>query len=179
MKNLFSFLMCMLLFSTIGLQAQTYTQIDKLDEMSSFNSQNSQLNFLSNQKNITEANNIPNFNGNNIFITQIGEGNVVKSTTKSQTSEIQITQNGKDNTTELNLEAKTIRETILQNGDNNSFMDYNVGSGTVKFHSAEIVQTGDNLNIEWYGNNSISEKLNLSQQGNGYGKTILVRSFSK
>jgi len=164
----------MLLFTTLGVQAQIYTQ----QEMASFNSQDSQLNYLSNQNNTIATNKTPRFDGNNIFITQVGEGNIVRSTTKSQTSDIRIAQNGNDNTTSLNLEANTIRETVIQNGDNNSFIDYNVGRGTVDFHNAEIIQSGNNHNIEWYGGNSISEKLKITQQGNGFGKTILVRSFN-
>lgn len=178
MIKTYSFLMFMLLFATLGVKAQTYTQTNRQVEMASFNSQNSQLNYLSNQNSKVTTNNTSNSNGNNIFISQTGDGNVVNSTTKSQNSDIRVIQNGIDNNTALNLEANIIHESVLQEGNNNSFIDYNLGAGSVDFHSGEIIQKGDNHNVEWYGGNSISEKLKVSQQGNGYGKTILVRSFN-
>lgn len=178
MKNKYKYIIFTLLIATTALQAQNYTQANQQLEVSSFNSQNSQLNFLSTQNIKGNTTSTSSFNGNNIFISQIGEGNVVNSSTSSQTSDIRITQNGNDNITALNLEANTIREIVLQEGNNNSFVDYNVSKSTVDFHSGEIIQRGDNLNIEWYGGNSISEKLKVTQQGNGFGKTILVRSFN-
>jgi major curlin subunit len=179
MKKSLVFLVCIFFSSISGLKAQNYIQGVQLMEVVSFNSHPAHLNFLSKQEKTTSNPNFPNFSGNNIFISQIGIGNKVKSTTKSQSSNIRISQMGNYNISDLNIKARTIRETVIQKGNNNKFKDYNIGVDRVNLHMGKIVQYGNDHSIEWYGNNSISESLNISQNGNGYGKTILVRSFSQ
>lgn len=178
MKNLNKLWTLLFVFFCITLNAQIYVQTNQQEEMSSFTTQNSQLDYLSSQNRNIETKSSLNVNGNNIFISQTGENNVVNSTTKSQQSDIRIIQDGNFNYTALNLEATTIQENVIQEGNNNTFRDFNVGRGSVNFHSGEIIQRGDNHKIDWYGGNSISEKLQVSQQGIGSGKTILIRSFN-
>jgi len=170
-KSILLALIVLLFYENIAI-AQTY-KADKSEAVfTNFSGKNIENNFLASNT-IIENNNVFS-DENTIFIEQIGDDNFVKTKTKSKVSEINLYQNGNQNSIYLDLTAKTIEETVLQEGNNNYFLDFS--SYGVDFHSAEVVQQGNNHNITWFGGNSISEKIKIKMEGDN--KTIIVRNFN-
>ncbi len=161
-----------LLFTVVFASAQTYMGDNMPNSLDSFHSQDSQLNYLSSQSSV---NNELSPVGNSLFITQTGDGNVINSNTVSQNSDIRLNQNGNDNNLDLKIRANTIVESVSQTGNGHNFVDYST-QGT-NYHSGAVQQTGNNQNLSWYGNNSISEKLQVKMQGQ-LGQTVEVRNFN-
>lgn len=143
-----------------------------LPSLNVFHSKSSEMNFLSNQDFSTNISAVST--SNNVNIKQIGNFNKVIFNTNSAQSEIELLQNGDYNNIQLELNALRINEKVIQNGNRNSFTDINT-FGT-NLHEAEIIQNGNNQNITWYGDNSISEKMKVNMQGND--KILVVRNFN-
>jgi len=152
--------------------AQTYKKDESETTIKNFTEKNVENNFLA--TNLTSENTLVFTDENTIFIQQIGNDNVVKANTKSDKSNIALSQNGDQNKIYLDIAAKTIEEKIIQDGDNNYFLDFSPYG--VDFHSAEVVQQGNNQNITVFGGNAISEKIKINMQGDS--KTIIVRNFN-
>ena len=76
-----------------------------------------------------------------------------------QSGGLNIKQIGNYNNLNLNLKGEFIKVDIVQNGDNNVNM--------------ELVQQGNNQNIQNYGSNSISENMKVIQSGNGAAVIII------
>jgi len=108
-----------------------------------------------------------------VFITQVGDDNDVISTTKSFESSITILQNGTENNTFLNIDSKKIEQTVIQNGNNNNYLDYSPYESLER--NATINQTGNNQNLTMYGNNTLSQNIRISMQGQG--QSIIIRNF--
>jgi hypothetical protein len=152
--------------------AQTY-KADKTDAtIASFKEKSVENNYLS--ASLIKPNYQDYSDGNTIFIQQIGDDNTTSSNTRSKANQMNLSQFGDDNTIYLDISADIIDERVLQKGDNNYFYDFSPYD--TKFHSAEVVQKGNNQNITFFGGNSISEKLKVNMQGDG--KTIIVRNFN-
>jgi hypothetical protein len=140
-----------------------------------FTTEQEQYNFLSNfnynQLNLNDNASIIN-QQNAVFIQQIGNFNQVISQTQSQSSNLELMQNGDFNNITLKVNAPDINARVIQNGDNNSVLDYIYYSNLdVKLNA---VQNGNNLTINRIGVNSLSNKLQLVQEGSF--KTITVIS---
>lgn len=141
---------------------------------SDFTTEEEQYNFLSsfnnNQLNLSDNASINQKNA--VFIQQIGNFNQVISQTQSQSSNLELMQNGDFNNITLKVNAPDINARVIQNGDNNSVLDYIYYSNLdVKLNA---VQNGNNLTINRIGVNSLSNKLQLVQEGSF--KTITVIS---
>lgn len=152
--------------------AQTYKADKDEATISHFSKKNVQNNYLSTS--LTTIDNTSNIVGNTVFIQQIGDDNKISSNTKSEANAMNLNQFGDNNNIYLDISAKVIDEKVLQSGDNNYFLDFSP-YGT-KYHSADIVQRGNNQNITVFGGNGISEKLKVNMQGDS--KTIIVRNFN-
>ena len=169
MKKFFKILIvtCILISSNI-LLAQTFGTTE--NNLSSFDTQSSQENFLLNQSvanlNATTAN-------NSIFIAQIGDNNDVVSITSAAESDINIIQNGNDNLTFLDVNSAKITETVIQNGNNNTVFDFSPFQTELK--NTTINQTGNNQNLTMFGSNSLSDKIKISMQGQE--QSIIIRNF--
>ena len=170
MKTIFKILIVALIFiSSNILAAQTFETLED-NELSGFNTQASEENFLLNQS----AANLNSTSSNNaIFIAQIGDNNDAVSVTGSTQSNINIIQNGNDNLTVLDINSTKIVETVIQNGDNNSVFDYSPFKTDLK--NTTINQTGNNQNLTMFGSNSLSEKIKVSMQGQD--QSIIIRNF--
>tara|TARA_R110000787_G_scaffold81036_2_gene175865 strand:+ start:23079 stop:23576 length:498 start_codon:yes stop_codon:yes gene_type:complete len=113
-------------------------------------------------------------NTNNVLINQIGSDNEVKVKTQSLNNDIVLSQNGTQNKIILDVAADNIKETISQIGNYNYVLDYS--SFGAENHSLEVLQTGNNQNLTWFGDNALSESLKVTMQGES--KTIIVRNFN-
>lgn len=152
---------------------QNYEDDKNNTSIESFDSKPSELNFLSVQTFQVVPSEII-LKNNNVFISQIGADNLIKVNTQSTISNIDLLQYGNQNRIYLDIVANTIEESVIQNGNNNVFSDYSTYD--LNYHSAEIIQTGNNHNLTWFGGNSVSEKIKINMQGES--KTIIVRNFN-
>lgn len=106
-----------------------------------------------------------------VQIQQIGAFNTVNAVLRSSETKVVIDQNGDRNTLLLDKKAKTITQNIVQQGNNNSISDF-----TLKTNynvNTEMIQKGDNQNIQSVGTNSLSKNMKITQTGNG-ASVILI-----
>lgn len=164
MKKILSLIIIALVFA-FSSNAQTFVN-DNASNTTAEALSNSQANMLLvNQTQIAQQ--------NNVFITQIGDSNVSNTKIKSQDSNVTVIQNGNDNSTFVNLNVNTIDQSILQNGNNNTVFDTSFLQSQVR--EATIVQNGDNQNLTIFGNNSLSDKIKVSMQGQS--QSVIIRNF--
>ena len=174
MKKSISLLVFVSLFSFLS----AFSQIQESSPYSSdvFQSRDNGLNLLSDLTIISQVNQESSFLNqnvqNSVVINQIGFNNYINAQTQSDYSNIELYQNGNSNVIDVNVVAPSITENIIQNGNNNSVTDNIYYSNqNVKL---QLIQKGDNLSLNRIGANSISNKLQLVQEGNF--KTITVIS---
>lgn len=153
-----------------------YSQEDNETNYSSpiFNSEQESLNLLANlysNQVIQEDASVLN-QKNSVIIQQVGFNNSIYSQTRSQSSSLELYQNGDYNSINLDVNAPNLEAKILQNGDNNSVLD-NIYYSNLDV-KLEAIQNGNNLSISRIGVNSLSNKLQLVQEGSF--KTITVIS---
>ncbi|MCT8338519.1 hypothetical protein MG296_00495 [Flavobacteriaceae bacterium TK19130] len=169
----FAIVICMFIIS-VGM-AQNDNSATETTELSSFDTNQSRLNFLASQENSQRANqNNAVQDENSVFIRQVGDYNTAVSRTQSQQSDVDIIQLGDRNYSYLNLNATTIENRVVQNGDDNIFMDFGVFRS--QYHGTEVIQDGDNQTFTRFGSNSISEKLKVNMQGDD--SSIIIRNFN-
>ncbi|WP_299682702.1 hypothetical protein [uncultured Dokdonia sp.] len=111
--------------------------------------------------------------GNSVFLTQIGDLNIVSVNSNTNSSEIQVTQRGNSNFTALDYRANTIVTNVTQDGNFNLIRDF-VNNPT-EDASLDLLQQGDNLTFERFGTNSITRSLRFVQTE--ASPTIIIRSF--
>ncbi|MEN2487556.1 hypothetical protein AAYQ05_07125 [Flavobacterium sp. B11] len=165
MKTLFLNSVLFLLFSTAFYAQEKEDDSDFKNYSSSvFNSKEKAFSIVStmDKKNKNELNkNIPL----GVQIQQIGAYNVVNAALKSNETKVAVDQNGEHNTLLLDKSAKTITQNIVQEGSNNRISDF-----TLKTNydvNMEMIQKGDNQNIQSIGTNSLSKNMRITQTGNG------------
>ncbi|MBF4491854.1 hypothetical protein IRZ83_04315 [Flavobacterium sp. JLP] len=100
-----------------------------------------------------------------ILIQQIGDLNKVIANLKSNEIKVAIDQNGDRNLLLLDKDAKSITQNIVQQGDNNKISDFTLY--TNYNINMEMIQKGDNQNIQSIGTNSLSKNMKITQTGNG------------
>lgn len=110
---------------------------------------------------------------NSVYIRQVGNNNNFESTLQSLRSNVNVYQYGNNNESYLNLKAVSIKEQVVQLGNNNLF--YDIGLGLKLAHDGQVIQNGSNQKLYWIGNNSISDRLRVTMQGNN--QTVIVRNF--
>ncbi len=111
--------------------------------------------------------------GNSIFLTQIGDLNVVAINSNTASSEIQLTQRGNFNFTGLDYRANTVVTSITQNGDFNLVRDF--VNNTEANVSLDLQQNGNNLTFERFGTNSLTQSMRFVQTE--ASPTIIIRSY--
>lgn len=145
-----------------------------------FNSEQEGLNLLSSildnnnseSLEVQNSNSIYNNYSNSVIVQQIGDYNSIYTNTKSQTSSIQLIQSGNYNDINLNINAPDIQSSILQQGDNNSVHD--LIYYTNRDVELNVSQNGNNLSVNRIGVNSLTEKIQIVQEGSF--KTITLIS---
>ncbi|MFC4635761.1 hypothetical protein ACFO3O_17760 [Dokdonia ponticola] len=111
--------------------------------------------------------------GNSVFLTQIGDLNVVAINSNTNSSEIQLTQRGNFNFAGLDYRANTVVTSITQNGDFNLVRDFvNNSEANV---SLDLQQNGNNLTFERFGTNSLTQSMRFVQTA--ASPTIIIRSY--
>jgi len=155
-----------------------FSQQDGLNEYSSeiLNSENEFINIL-NSVSLTQIspieNSVSNQQGNDILIRQIGDYNRVFSQTQSSSSSLELLQYGNSNEIDLVINAPSINGTVLQNGNNNSVLDniYYTNQNV----ELNVIQNGNNLSLNRIGVNSLTNKLQLVQEGSFKSITIISK----
>ena len=100
-----------------------------------------------------------------IQIQQIGDLNQVKAFLKSNETKVAVNQNGDRNELFLDKSAKTLTQNIVQQGNNNKINDFTLNTNYNV--NMEMIQKGDNQNIQNIGTNSLSKNMKITQTGNG------------
>ena len=108
-----------------------------------------------------------------VQIQQIGDFNKVYAALKSNDTKVAVDQNGNNNLLNLDKNAKTITQSVIQQGDNNKISDFTLY--TNYNINMEMIQKGDNQNIQNIGTNSLSKNMKITQTGNG-ASIILINN---
>ncbi|WP_430612926.1 hypothetical protein [Flavobacterium sp. JP2137] len=110
---------------------------------------------------------------NAVFITQIGNKNTVDSHVKSATDTSTYYQYGNQNTILATVNALEVQQDIRQLGDDNRFEKYSFDATMA--NQIQVIQEGNNQEINVFGSNSMSKDMKIHVQGND--KTIIVRNY--
>ena len=170
MKSPLNFLILFVFISCSAFSQNGVTGFNSND----FNSDHERLSVLSNINiNQSSLNGNASINEQNaVIIQQIGDYNTVFSQTQTPSTKLELIQNGDFNNIQFEVNAPSINARVIQNGDNNTVLDNIYYSNLdVKLNA---IQNGDNLSINRMGVNSLSNKLQLIQEGSS--KTITVIS---
>lgn len=124
--------------------------------------------YLSTKKDIAVANLIQS---GGLNIKQIGDYNDLTINVKGTSSYVEILQKGDGNQLEIDKEVNSIKQRVIQEGQNNSIKDLSMYANNNV--NMELIQQGNNQNIQNYGTNSISENMKIKQSGNGASVIII------
>ncbi|EIA09037.1 hypothetical protein [Flavobacterium frigoris] len=111
------------------------------------------------------------YQNNGVIINQIGASNYVNTKLKAEDIKVVIVQNGAENQLTLDKAANEIAQKIVQEGRYNSITDFSLYANYNV--NMEIIQKGDNQNVQNYGTNSLSKNMKVIQSGNGASVIIL------
>lgn len=112
---------------------------------------------------------------NQVFISQIGNNNSFNSNIRSVKSNLAVFQTGNNNEAVIDQDAVNLKESVIQFGNNNVF--YDLGSSLKLSHDGQIIQRGNNQRLLWLGDNSISDRLRVSMQGNN--QRVIIRNIRR
>lgn len=135
-----------------------------------FDSKENTLNLVSDMskgENSSIQNQIPS----GVLIQQIGEYNTFNANLRAEAVNISVSQNGNENQLTLDKEANSISQRVIQQGENNAITDFTYY--TRYDVNMEMVQQGNNQNIQNYGTNSLSKDMKVTQTGNGASVIII------
>ncbi len=118
-------------------------------------------------------NNLPN---NSVLIQQVGQANTSYVNIASSSSMVTVSQNGNSNNVALALRGNNISESVYQLGNGNSVID--ISSNNASGSGMQVIQKGNNLELERYGTSRTSGPLKVTQTGNGSGQAVIVRQFN-
>ncbi|MBG6061149.1 minor curlin subunit [Flavobacterium sp. CG_9.1] len=111
--------------------------------------------------------------GSNVQIQQIGNYNSVNSYLKSKIIDISVVQKGNNNEVLLDKQANSLNQKVIQLGNNNKIHDFALYT---KYDvTMELIQKGNNQNIQNFGSNSISRDMKVIQSGTG-ASVIIINS---
>tara|TARA_R110000772_G_scaffold107481_1_gene209852 strand:- start:750 stop:1223 length:474 start_codon:yes stop_codon:yes gene_type:complete len=110
---------------------------------------------------------------NSVIAVQVGLNNVGNVYVKSSKALVNLSQYGNNNVVDLNYDVYQINSTIAQQGSNNSVVDYVFSPNDAV--NTFITQNGNNLSVQKFGANSITNGLQINMTGSD--KTIIVNSF--
>lgn len=109
----------------------------------------------------------------NIYIEQIGINNTINTFIDAEESAVSYQQFGDSNEIDLDVVVKKLDEQIVQFGNDNYIYERVYNPSLT--NQLQVQQAGDNLTLEKYGVNSLSERMKITMQGNG--KTLIIRNF--
>lgn len=100
-----------------------------------------------------------------VMIQQIGSFNYANINLKANDINVDLLQKGIDNKIIMDKNANSIVQKIVQEGQSNYVEDFSL---YVNYDiNMEIIQKGNNQNIQNYGTNSLSRNMKVIQSGNG------------
>ena len=165
MKTFILNIIVFLLFSSVFYAQEKEDNSDFIPYSSSvFNSKEKALSVVSNMDK-KKQNELSSKIQAGILIQQIGELNKVVANLKSNEVKVAVDQNGNSNLLLLDKDAKSIAQNIVQQGNNNKISDFTLY--TNYNINMEMIQKGDNQNIQSIGTNSLSKNMKITQTGNG------------
>lgn len=173
MKSLFFYTVMVSLFSVQLTIAQDEEENIGFNQYSSsiFDSKQNALNLVSKLPLHTNTSTAQGFIPSGILIQQVGDFNTFNANLKTENVSISLFQNGNDNSVMLDKEAKSISQKIIQDGNNNQVSDFTYYS---KYDvNMQMIQQGNNQNIQSYGTNSLSKDMTVTQTGNGASVIII------
>jgi hypothetical protein len=164
------FILILLLISSVSYAQEKEDNSDfKQYSSSIFNSKETALSVVSSMNKKTDT--FINQPSSGVLIQQIGDFNKVSATFQANEAKLSVEQNGDGNELFLDKAAQTINQNVVQQGDNNQISDFTFRTNyNVKM---EMIQNGDNQNIQNIGTNSISKNMKITQSGNG-ASVILI-----
>lgn len=109
-------------------------------------------------------------NQNAVNIRQIGNFNTADITLKSSNYAIDVSQYGNNNSVDVYRNDLQTRQNIYQQGNNNAIKDFSFYSN--QRANMNFTQLGNNLKVNNYGTNSISENMSIFQTGSA--KEIII-----
>ncbi len=153
--------------------AQTYKNVDATPRGITIGSTAVPLNLIASE--IVSSTTTNQSVSNAVYVQQIGNNNRFESNLRSVQSNVGLYQYGNNNETYLNINSARINEQVFQFGNNHVF--YDIGNGLNLYHEGQVIQTGTNQQLYWIGNNSISDRLRVTMQGNN--QTVIIRNFQR
>ena len=114
-----------------------------------------------------------NSNGNNVYIQQIGQGNIINSSISSSDAMVNLDQRGDENEISLNVNAGKVEYNVVQTGNNNYLQDHTFKPQETA--QLNLRQEGNENEVIKYGANSITNKMEFNIEGNS--KLLIIRSF--
>ncbi len=158
------------LISTIGLAQNAVDNTQSDDLINFLGTENSVRYKLINPNQIST----PIVNNGSIFIEQIGANNHTNSNTRTISSAINLVQHGNLNSIRVDINAMSVIQNVYQHGDGHRLAEY---SSTPSLNLKQTFdQNGYGQNLTIHGNNSLSEKMRLTMDGNA--RTIIIRNFN-
>ena len=154
------------LFSTASF-AQEEGENPGFDQYSSsvFDKKENALNLVSKMNVAPSANTFNAANPSGVLIQQIGNFNQINADFKAANVNFAVVQEGSENLINVQKGAPAINQYMLQQGNNNTISDFTLY--TSYNVNMEMVQRGDNSNIQNYGTNSLSKDMKINQTGSG------------
>ncbi|PQJ18430.1 MULTISPECIES: hypothetical protein [Nonlabens] len=165
------YLLIVLLFSAFA-KAQTYVDDQNLVNGGNLQTENAQLNVATTttQQNAARGNTTQN---NSVFIAQVGVNNLALTNVASNNAEVNITQSGSYNLTDLRINSLVVRQNVNQNGVGNQYYNYSTQGNLLNV--ANVNQEGNYNTTISVGNNSVTERVRVNQQG--IGSTVYVLHY--
>ncbi|WP_426092504.1 hypothetical protein [Flavobacterium sp. DSR3-2] len=172
MKSSFSNIVIMCVsFATVSFAQGTAVNNDYSQKSSFllFSKENLQLvsNTIKNQEDLLGSKKLQR----DVMIQQVGSFNYVNANLKAKDINVALVQNGIDNEIFMDKNANSIVQKIVQEGQSNYVKDFSL---YVNYDiNMEIIQKGNNQNIQNYGTNSLSKNMKIIQSGNGASVIII------
>lgn len=109
-----------------------------------------------------------------VYVNQIGDYNSLFSNTNTMQDQSVYNQFGDYNFVDVSVRSNVVNQNVDQMGNGNSFENYSYNS--FNRHEAEVVQKGNNIDVQVFGSNSISEGMKIRVTGND--KSVIVRNYN-
>lgn len=152
--------------------AQNYSDKDEVLESQASRTLSEQLTIVQQESNAVSSRASLNlFTQNSVLIDQVGFNNKTSINVASNDSRINLLQIGDNNEALITLNSETIRENVLQIGNDNLFVDFSLSRAA--FHQSDIIQNGNYNEIISVGKNSLSQKIQITQNGTGRSAYVI------
>ncbi|GAA3585608.1 hypothetical protein [Snuella lapsa] len=143
------------------------------NELSIFSYKSQVSNFLMQQQAVRLASHKKMAPKSEITLQQVGDYNTIHAFSTHVSADIKYYQVGNFNNIESVNAIADVSEELIQEGNNNAVYSY--AYGNVTYDNFKLLQKGDDLLLERFGVNSLSNNIKIKMQGTA--KTLVIRSF--